>query len=183
MIIDINAFNAVQPALDQKNPRECLKAVHIEDTEDKRIYVGTDGHIMLIVETPLTDERLKEPFTVLTPKQIPATLDRAELVPVDNETVVIKTNKGKVALDVCDSTYPDWRKVVPSFDTPHATKYMSFQAKYLDMMNDFIDGCNCIRPRCADYLSAAMWVKTLENGQKRIGVLMPCKLDKELSKC
>lgn len=177
MIIDINAFNAVQPAVSKDQTRYRLEGVHIEDTEDKRIYVGTNGHIMLIVETQKPDDSLPNGgITILSPKQIPAKISQAELVTVDNETVVIKTDKGKTALDICDGAYPDWRKVLPAETTPHATQYMKFNPEYMSTLSKFIELCYTITPRAEDWRSPALWIHTdTENKQRRIACLMPMR--------
>lgn len=176
MIIDINAFNAVQPAISKDATRPHLMGVHIEDKDDKRVYVGTNGHIMLIVETERPDDSLPDgQITILSPKQIPAKYNLAELLTVDNETAVIKTDKGKTALDICDGAYPDWRKVLPAETTPHATQYMKFDPKYTSMLADFIEKCHTITPRAEDNQSPALWIHKDDDGQRRIACLMPMR--------
>ena len=177
MIIDINAFNAVQPAISKDATRPHLMGVRIEDKDGKRFYIGTNGHIMLIVETPCPDETpLTEGITILSPKQIPAKHNLADLVTVDNDTVVIKTDKGKTALDICDGEYPEWRKVLPAETTPHAKTYMKFSPKYMAMLSDFIELCHTITPRAEDKESPALWIHTdVDNNQRRIGCLMPMR--------
>lgn len=177
MIIDINAFNAVQPAISKDPTRYRIAGVHIEDTEDKRIYVGTNGHIMLIVETPKPGDSLPNgQITILSPKQIPAKTAKAELLTVDNETAVIKTDKGKTALDICNAAYPDWRKVLPAETTPHATHYMKFDPKYTSMLADFIEKCHTITPRAAGNQSPALWIHVdTDNKQRRVACLMPMR--------
>lgn len=179
MIIDINAFNAVQPAVSKDPTRYRLEGVHIEDTEDKRIYVGTNGHIMLIVETPKPGDSLPDGgITILSPKQIPAKGAPAELLTVDNETAVIKTDKGKTALDICDGEYPNWRKVLPAETTPHAKEYMKFNPEYMEKLSDFIEKCHTITPRAEDKESPALWIwvdPDNDDGQRRIACLMPMR--------
>lgn len=177
MIIDINAFNAVQPAISKDPTRWRLEGVHIEDTEDKRIYVGSNGHIMLIVETKKPGDSLPDGgITILSPKQIPAKTADAELLTVDNETAVIKTDKGKTALDICEAAYPEWRKVLPAETTPHAKTYMKFSPKYTSMLADFIESCHTITPRAEDKESPALWIHTdKDNKQRRIACLMPMR--------
>lgn len=175
MIIDINAFNAVQPAVSKDITRPHLMGVHIEDKDNKRIYVATNGHFLFMVETERPDDSLPNgQITIVSPKQIPAKISQAELLTVDNETVVIKTDKGKTALDICDGEFPEWRKVVPSETTPHATKYMKFNPDYMSTLSKFIDSCHTITPRAGDWNEPAMWIKT-DNEQKRIAVLMPMR--------
>lgn len=173
-ILNINAFNAVQPAVSTEATRYYLQGVHIEDEGDQRIYVATNGHFMLIVKTAIEGERLPEPITIKTPKQIPAKFGKnAELVLVDTETVVIKTDKGKTALDIIDCEFPNWRKVVPSESTPHAKFYVAFKPEYMEKMDNFIENAHMRIPRCEDDRSAARWQYT-DNEQTRIGILMPC---------
>lgn len=172
--ININAFNAVQPAASTEQIRYNLNGVHIEDEGDQRIYVATNGHIMMIVKMAIEGERLPEPITIKTPKQVPAKFCKnVEMTIVDAETVVIKTDKGKTALDIIDGAFPEWRKVVPSSSTPHANFYIAFKPEYMEKMDDFIENAHMQIPRCEDDRSAARWQYT-DNEQTRIGILMPC---------
>lgn len=171
--IKLDAFNAVQPAVSNEQTRFYLQGVHIEDEGDQRIYVATNGHIMLIVKTAIEGERLPEPITIKTPKQVPGRSNFCEMTIVDAETVVLKTDKGKTALDIIDNAFPDWRKVVPSESTPHAKFYVAFKPEYMEKMDDFIENAHMRIPRCEDDRSAARWQYT-DNEQTRIGILMPC---------
>ena len=99
-------------------------------------------------------------------------LERGWLQIVDEYTAVI-TSDEKIAVDIVDSQYPDYRRVIPSEDVQLAKEYVIFDPDLLKIVNKFI-GCKHKVPLMENSLAPAMWISD-DDGCERKAILMPIR--------
>ena len=175
--LNIELLNSVIPAMSKEDVRYHICGVHIEDKDGMRVYVATDGH-KLFVAKELTDGELlpENGLTIKFKKEIGRSkLDFCEMVIVDEETVVIRTEKEKMALDIINAEYPNYEKVIPSENTEQAKQYCVFDPDLLKDVRKFIGKDNYLNvPKQDNVRSPAMWrVVDEDNKQIKIAVIMP----------
>lgn len=169
--INIEALNSVLPATDKKEKgRNYLNGIYVEDKEGWRHYTATDGHILFTVKDEIEGDSLEKPLILKINKPLKhKTYPFGGLQIVDDETVVIKTNQEKVAVDIIDCIYPDYERVIPSEDTQKASEFALFDPDLLKKVYDFIEKRNAI-PLMENANTPALYI----TGNKK-AVLMPMK--------
>lgn len=169
--INIEALNSVLPATNKKEMGYFwLKGVFVEDKEGWRHYTATDGHILFTVKDEIEGDSLEKPLILKINKPLKyKNYTVGDLQVVDDETVVIKTNQEKVAVDIIDGIFPDYERVIPSEDTPKASEFALFDPDLLKKVYDFIE-LKCKVPLMENANTAALYIV----GNKR-AVLMPMK--------
>lgn len=180
--LNIELLNSVIPAMSKEDVRYHICGVHIEDKDGMRVYVATDGY-KLFVAKELTDGELlpENGLTIRFKKELAKSkLDFCEMVIVDDETVVIRTEKEKLALDILNAEYPNYEKVIPSAETDVAKEYSVFDPDLLKDVRKFIGKDNYLKvPQQEEPSSPAMWrvVDEIEKKMK-IAVIMPLRFTK-----
>lgn len=174
--VNINLLNQVQNAVNPKAFNEAIRGVRIEDDNGYRVYTGTDRHILFNARERVQDDELKTPITLKLLKAVKSKVKYGELVLLDDkETAVIKTSDEKVACDLIDSSYPDWRRIVP-FEASKASAYTFFDPDLLKKAIGFTQAVKEEVPQQADSLSAAMWTATEDDGAvEKICIVMPMR--------
>lgn len=180
--LNIELLNSVIPAMSKEDVRYNICGVHIHDKDGMRVYVATDGH-KLFVAKELTDGELlpENGITVKFKKELAKTkYDYCEMTIVDDETVVIKTIKEKLALDIINAEYPNYEKVIPSGETDVAKEYSVFDPDLLKDVRKFIGNDNYLKvPQQENSGSPAMWrVIDEDNKQMKIAIVMPLRFTK-----
>lgn len=171
--INIEALNAVLPATSKEEISFCFDGVYIEDKEGFRHYTATEGHILFTVKTEIDGDSLEKPLILRIKKPLKYKRNVIGMMQVvDDETVVIKTNQEKVAVDIIDSTYPDYERVIPPENTPKASEFALFDPYYMKMVNTFL-GVRAIVPLMESANSPALYIK-----YNKKAVLMPMREDR-----
>jgi hypothetical protein len=166
--INIEAINSVLPAVSKEEVKYYMGGVNIEDKDGFRHYTATDGHILFTIKDEIDGDFLEKPLILKINKPLKyKNYTVGDLQVVDDETVVIKTNQEKVAVDIIDSTFPDVSRVIPPEYTPKAKEYAIFDPEYMKEVNKFI-GTKGKIPLMENAKSPALWIE----GNKK-AVLMP----------
>lgn len=169
--INIEAINSVLPATNKKEKgRSYLNGVYVEDKDGFRHYTATEGHILFTVKTEIDGDSLEKPLILKINKPLKyKNYTVGDLQVVDDETVVVKTNQEKVAVDIVDGTYPDYERVIPPENTKKASEFALFDPDFLNKVYDFLGVRNQI-PLMDDCISPALYIK-----DNKRAVLMPMK--------
>lgn len=173
--INLDLINSVLPAKSNDIQRYGLCGVYVEDKDGFRHYTATNGHVLLNVSEAIEGEPLEKPVILGIKKSIKfkgQVLGSLRLV--DNDTAVIKTNVEKLAVDIIDTQYPDFRKILPAMDKKAET-YVSFNPDYMKIAVTFIPSVTEYRPYQETAGSACMWVNET-NGVTKQAVVMPMRL-------
>lgn len=171
--LNCKLINDVLPAACKDDAKYYLQGVYIEDVDGWRIYTATDGHVLLSVKEAIEGDVLEKPLILKIKKPIPCKrLERGWLQIVDEYTAVI-TSDEKIAVDIVDSQYPDYRRVIPSEDVQLAKEYVIFDPDLLKIVNKFI-GCKHKVPLMENSLAPAMWISD-DDGCERKAILMPIR--------
>lgn len=169
--INIDALNSVLPATDKKEKsRIYLNGVFVEDKDGFRHYTATDGHILFTVKDEIDGDFLEKPLILRIKKPLKYKGNVIGMMQVvDDETVVIKTNQEKVAVDIIDGTYPDYESVIPPEDTKKASEFALFDPEFLNKVYDFLGVRNQI-PLMENANTPALYIK-----DNKKAVLMPMR--------
>ena len=175
--LNIELLNSVIPAMRKEEVRFNICGVYIHDKDGMRVYVATDGHKLFVAKELTEGELLPEKGIIVKfKKEIgKSKLDYCEMVIVDDETVVIRTEKEKMALDIINGEYPSYEKVINSENTESAKQYFVFDPDLLKDVRKFIGKNNYLNvPKQDNVRSPAMWRVVDEyNKQIKIAVIMP----------
>jgi len=180
--LNIELLNSVIPAMSKEQVRFNICGVYIQDKDGMRVYVATDGHKLFVAKELTEGELLPEKGIIVKfKKEIgKSKLDYCDMVIVDDETVVIRTEKEKLALDVINAEYPSYEKVIPSGKTEVAKEYSVFDPDLLKDVRKFIGPDNYLKvPQQESQDAPAMW-RVIDDVEKKmkIAVVMPLRIKK-----
>lgn len=180
--LNIELLNSVIPAMCKEEVRFNICGVYVQDKDGMRVYVATDGHKLFVAKELTEGELLPENGIIVKfKKEIgKSKLDYCEMVIVDDETVVIRTEKEKLALDVINAEYPSYEKVIPSGETEVAKEYCVFDPDLLKDVRKFIGNDNYLKvPQQESPEAPAMW-RVIDDVDKKmkIAVIMPMRFRK-----
>ena len=179
--LNCELINAVLPAVGREEVRYYLMGVYVEDVDGFRHYTATNGHILLTAKESIEGEVLEQPLALKIKKPIAAKrLKKGWLQIVDESTAVIVSDE-KIAVDIIDCQYPDYRRVIPSDDTELAKEFAIFDPEYLKVVNKFIGSMDKI-PQMQSCMSPAMWVVEEVDLVKK-AILMPMRAVNRKKEC
>jgi len=180
--LNIEMLNAVIPAMSREEQRFNICGVYVQDKDGMRVYVATDGHKLFVAKEVVDGELLPEKGLIIKfKKEIgKSKLEHCNMVIVDDETVVIRTEKEKLALDIVNAEYPSYEKVIPSGETEVAKEYSVFDPDLLKDVKKFIGADNYLKvPQQESPQEPAMWRVIDEQEHKmKIAVVMPLRIRK-----
>ncbi|MBO5843490.1 MAG: hypothetical protein J6Q96_01320 [Bacteroidales bacterium] len=175
--LNCELMNAVLPAVSKEEVRYYLMGIYIEDVDGWRNYTATDGHILLTAKEAIEGEVLEKPLVLKIKKPIASKRLKIGYLQIVDEYTAVIVGEEKIAVDIIDCQYPDYRRVIPSDDTELAKEYAIFNPDLLKIVNKFIGSTNK-RPIMENRMSPAMWVVEDVNLVKK-AVLMPMRYEIE----
>lgn len=177
IVLNGDLINQVFPACNPKRGLNIFNCIHIEDIEDKRIYVATNGHLLLKVweNIPFESEKLTTPLNITIKKKLKFKSIYSQFslnIISESEKGLLMGNIETVSCDVYElPDYPDFERVIPKERT-YLNKWIPFDVDYLKKVKDFLELPRCLpEPYSTDITAPAVWEK--ENG---LACLMPCRL-------
>lgn len=114
-----------------------LQGVCIRDIDGVRHYCGTNGHILIHCQEPITDDSIGDnEIIVQMDKVIKTKLDRMQMI-VNDDFVTFKADKPE-SFNIIDGTFPDFFRVIPQ-NRVKPSEFTMFDYKYLKTVHDVFD--------------------------------------------
>lgn len=173
--INMEKFLMVQKAsATEKENHNCINGVYIEDIENRRYYVSTNGYILLSTSEEIYGDKLEKPLLFYPIKNLKSdfSLKIMNLLNIDENYYIAKNSKQIIALKINEGKFPEWKNVFPKKETKKAKEYCLFDTKYLKLLKEFLGKEHYLQtPIMEDNKSPALF----EHGEDK-AVLMPIRI-------
>ena len=186
MIISILKLKAANACASNEKNRDYLNGVHVECTATHIIYVATDGHRLIAINSeykPDNTDRLQAGVIIPTGfiakiKVNKHTSGDADLT-VDNGLVIISYDRDTFYTKPIDGTFPNWRRVLPTACTGETAQ---FNPEYL---TSFVKAAKAMyggpRPIALSHNGEGAALVRIGAETDAVGVLMPIKTSAPLT--
>ena len=177
-ILNSELLNGVALARGLTNLNFRLRNVYVWDTDEKRYYMATNGHIMFVATSELKsyDIRIEKPLALLYKGTVKARKREDATLHIDDEGkaefITLRENK-EVSLVNCEPP-EHWKDCIPPENSPKLEVYCCFNPDYLGRIRKFIGSYLFTRPQTTnnDGRSPVVWF-----AGNKIAVIMPIKVD------